>query len=128
MSNLLSRKDARTPRKIRSSLNLVTSVCSAREKYFQSSCGINSSLKDKPMTRNHERLHRDEKDLRSLAMTELQTIYADLGLSRDELDLLAVPRRSFTVSFPVKTTGGSTQRYPGSRPPHHAAGVSAIPI
>ncbi len=56
------------------------------------------------MTRNHERLHRDEKDLRSLAMTELQTIYADLGLSQDELDLLSVPRRSFTVSFPVKMT------------------------
>src|SRR5512135_1370789 len=67
------------------------------------------------MTRNHERLHRDEKDLRSLAMTELQTIYADLGLSRDELDLLAVPRRSFTVSFPVKMTVGKTQMFTGYR-------------
>jgi glutamate dehydrogenase/leucine dehydrogenase len=67
------------------------------------------------MTRNHERLHRDEKDLRSLAMTELQTIYADLGLSREELDLLAVPRRSFTVSFPVKIATGKTQMFTGYR-------------
>jgi glutamate dehydrogenase/leucine dehydrogenase len=67
------------------------------------------------MNRNHERLHRDEKDLRSVAMTELQTIYADLGLTRDELDLLSVPRRSFTVSFPVKMTTGKTQMFTGYR-------------
>jgi glutamate dehydrogenase/leucine dehydrogenase len=67
------------------------------------------------MARNHERLHKDEKDLRSLAMTELQAIYADLGLSRDELDLLAVPRRSFTVSFPVKISTGKTQMFTGYR-------------
>lgn len=67
------------------------------------------------MNRNHERLHRDEKDLRSLAMTELHKIYADLGLSRDELELLSVPRRSFTVSFPVKMTAGKTRMYTGYR-------------
>lgn len=67
------------------------------------------------MNRNQDRLHRDEKDLRSLAMTELQSIYADLGLTRDELDLLSVPRRSFTVSFPVKMTTGKTQMYTGYR-------------
>ena len=67
------------------------------------------------MARNHERLHRDEKDLRSLAMTELQTIYADLGLSQEELGLLSMPRRSFTVSFPVKTTLGKTQMFTGYR-------------
>ena len=54
------------------------------------------------MTRIHERLHRDEKDLRGMAMNELQVIYADLGLSKEELEILSVPRRSFTVSFPVK--------------------------
>ncbi|MBS1117306.1 MAG: hypothetical protein H6Q87_1690, partial [candidate division NC10 bacterium] len=39
------------------------------------------------MDRNHERLHRDEKDLRSVGMTELQAIYTHLGLTRAELDL-----------------------------------------
>jgi glutamate dehydrogenase/leucine dehydrogenase len=67
------------------------------------------------MNRDHDRLHRDEKDLRSLGMTELQTIYADLGLTKDELDLLSVPRRSFTVSFPVKMTAGKTQMFTGFR-------------
>ncbi|MGE5174100.1 MAG: Glu/Leu/Phe/Val family dehydrogenase [Betaproteobacteria bacterium] len=67
------------------------------------------------MNRDHDRLHRDEKDLRSLGMTELQTIYADLGLTRDELDLLSTPRRSFTVSFPVKMTTGKKQMFSGFR-------------
>ena len=67
------------------------------------------------MDRNHERIHRDEKDLRSLAMTELQTIYADLGLSQEELGLLSAPRRSFTVSFPVKMTTGRTRMFTGYR-------------
>jgi glutamate dehydrogenase/leucine dehydrogenase len=67
------------------------------------------------MDRNHERLHLDEKDLRSIGMTELRTIYTELGLSRDELDLLSMPRRSFTVSFPVKTTIGKTVMYTGYR-------------
>ncbi len=67
------------------------------------------------MNRDHERLHRDEKDLRSLGMTELQEIYADLALSREELDLLSAPRRSFTVSFPVKMPSGRTQMFTGHR-------------
>jgi glutamate dehydrogenase/leucine dehydrogenase len=67
------------------------------------------------MDTNHDRLHRDEKDLRSLAMTELQTIYAGLGLTQEELALLSVPRRSFTVSFPVKMATGKTQMFTGYR-------------
>jgi glutamate dehydrogenase/leucine dehydrogenase len=67
------------------------------------------------MNRNHDRLHRDEKELRSLSMTELQTIYSELGLTKDELDLLSVPRRAFTVSFPVKITTGKTQMFTGCR-------------
>ncbi len=67
------------------------------------------------MNRNHERLHLDEKDLRNLGMTELQAIYADLGLTKDELDLLSMPRRSFTVSFPVKMTTGKSQMFKGYR-------------
>ncbi len=73
------------------------------------------------MNRNHDRLHRDEKDLRSLAMTELQNIYAALELSREELDLLSMPRRSFTVSFPVKMTSGKTQMFTGYRVQHNDA-------
>lgn len=67
------------------------------------------------MNRNHDRLHRDEQDLRSLAMTELQSIYADLGLAGDERELLSVPRRSFTVTFPVKMSGGKTRMLTGYR-------------
>ena len=67
------------------------------------------------MDTNHDRLHRDEKDLRSLAMIELQAIYAGLGLTREELDLLSVPRRSFTVGFPVKMTTGRTHMFTGYR-------------
>ncbi len=67
------------------------------------------------MNRNHDRLHRDEKDLRSVGMTELQTIYSDLGLTSDELELLSVTRHSFTVSFPVKMTTGRTQIFTGFR-------------
>lgn len=73
------------------------------------------------MNRNHERLHRDEKDLRSLAMTELRHIYADLGLTTEELDLLSKPRRSFTVSFPVKMTSGRTRMFTGFRVQHNDA-------
>ncbi len=67
------------------------------------------------MNRNHDRLHRDEKDLRSVGMTELQAAYADLGLSAEELELLSVPRRSFSVSFPVKMTSGKTRIFTGYR-------------
>ncbi len=67
------------------------------------------------MNRHHERLHRDEKDLRSVGMTELQEIYVDLALSKDELDLLSAPRRSFTVSFPVKMSSGKTRMFTGHR-------------
>src|SRR5271169_573994 len=67
------------------------------------------------MNRNHDRLHRDEKDLRSVGMTELQTIYTELGLTQDALDLLSVPRQTFTVSFPVKMTTGKTQMFTGFR-------------
>ena len=67
------------------------------------------------MNHDHDRLHRDEKDLRSVGMTELQAVYAELGLSLEELDLLSVPRRSFAVSFPVKMTTGKTKIFTGYR-------------
>ncbi len=67
------------------------------------------------MNHDYERLHRDEKDLRSVGMTQLQEIFTDLALSREELDLLSAPRRSFTVSFPVKMPSGKTQIFTGYR-------------
>lgn len=62
-----------------------------------------------------ERLHRDEKDLRSIGMAELDVVYADLGLSPAELAILSRPRRSFTVNFPVKLSSGRTRLFLGHR-------------
>jgi len=65
--------------------------------------------------RHHEQLHRDENSLRSVSSAELRAIYRDLELSREELELLAVPRRSFTVSFPVRMSSGKTRMFVGHR-------------
>lgn len=67
------------------------------------------------MEKHHERLHQEETLLRSLSMAELRGIYEALALTREELDLLAVPRRSFTVSFPVKMSTGATRMFVGHR-------------
>lgn len=67
------------------------------------------------MSRMHDRLHRDEKQLRSLGMTELRAVYGDLNLTREELDLLTRPRRIFTVSFPVKLADGKSRMFTGHR-------------
>jgi len=67
------------------------------------------------MNRNHERLHLDEKGLRSVGMTELQAVYAALALSQEELDILSAPRRILTVNFPVKMPSGKTQMFTGYR-------------
>jgi glutamate dehydrogenase/leucine dehydrogenase len=48
-------------------------------------------------------------------MSELGGIYNDLGLSADELDLLDMPRRSFTVHFPVRMDSGKTKMFVGHR-------------
>ncbi len=48
-------------------------------------------------------------------MSELGGIYADLGLTMDELDLLDMPRRSFTVHFPVRMDSGKTKMFVGYR-------------
>ena len=48
-------------------------------------------------------------------MSELGGIYADLGLSADELDLLDMPRRSFTVHFPARMDSGKTKMFVGHR-------------
>ncbi len=67
------------------------------------------------MNRDYDRLHRDEKDLRSVGKTELRSIYAGLALSREELELLSTPRRSLTVTFPVKMPSGKSQLFTGYR-------------
>ena len=48
-------------------------------------------------------------------MNELGGIYVDLGLSADELDLLDMPRRSFTVHFPARMDSGKTKMFVGHR-------------
>jgi glutamate dehydrogenase/leucine dehydrogenase len=48
-------------------------------------------------------------------MAELGVIYGDLALTKEELDLLIVPKRSFTVSFPVKMASGKTRMFVGHR-------------
>jgi glutamate dehydrogenase/leucine dehydrogenase len=67
------------------------------------------------MARNHERIHIDEKNLCNLCVTELEHIYAELDLTEAELDILSVPRRIFTVHFPVKLANGSTRMFVGHR-------------
>jgi glutamate dehydrogenase len=67
------------------------------------------------MARNHDRMHRDEKHLRSLSRAELQVIYKDLALTPSELALLTVPRRTFTVNFPVRLSSGNVRMFLGHR-------------
>ncbi|HEY9204797.1 MAG TPA: Glu/Leu/Phe/Val dehydrogenase [Candidatus Methanoperedens sp.] len=65
--------------------------------------------------KNHERLHADDRNLCKLAMSELGDIYADLGLTTEEFDLLDTPKRSFTVHFPVRMDSGKIKMYVGYR-------------
>jgi glutamate dehydrogenase/leucine dehydrogenase len=48
-------------------------------------------------------------------MSELGEIYTDLGLSAGELELLAMPRRSFTVHFPARMDSGKIRMFVGHR-------------
>lgn len=67
------------------------------------------------MREQHERIHEDDQNLCKLCMDELTNVYSDLGISREELDLLDMPRRSFTVHFPVRMDSGKTKRFVGHR-------------
>ena len=64
---------------------------------------------------NHERIHADDRNLCKLAISELGGIYSELGLSREELDLLDMPRRSFIVHFPVRMDTGKIKMFVGFR-------------
>jgi glutamate dehydrogenase/leucine dehydrogenase len=48
-------------------------------------------------------------------MSELEELYIYLDMSREELDLLDSPRRSFTVHFPVKMDNGKVKMFVGHR-------------
>ncbi len=63
----------------------------------------------------HERIHIDDRNICKLFMQEVSEIYADLGLTSEELELLAMPRRSFTVHFPVRMDTGKTRMFIGHR-------------
>ncbi|HET6514847.1 MAG TPA: Glu/Leu/Phe/Val dehydrogenase [Thermodesulfovibrionales bacterium] len=65
--------------------------------------------------RHYERIHADDENLCKLCISELGGLYTDLGLSADELDLLDMPRRSFTVHFPVRMDSGKTRMFLGHR-------------
>lgn len=67
------------------------------------------------VNKDHERIHADDKNLCKLCMSELGEIYTDLGLSTEELDLLDMPKRSFTVHFPVKMDSGKAKMFVGYR-------------
>jgi glutamate dehydrogenase/leucine dehydrogenase len=67
------------------------------------------------ISKNHERQHRDDRNLCKLCISELGALYADLGLTTDELDLLDMPRRSFTVHFPVRMDSGKVRMFVGHR-------------
>lgn len=63
----------------------------------------------------YERNHTDDQNLCKLFMSDLEDIYRDLDLSADELDLLDMPRRAFTVHFPVRMDSGKTRMFVGHR-------------
>ncbi|MFI5294859.1 MAG: Glu/Leu/Phe/Val dehydrogenase [Thermodesulfovibrionales bacterium] len=67
------------------------------------------------LNKAHERIHADDTILCKLCLSELGEIYSDLGLTTDELDLLDMPRRSFTVHFPVRMDSGKIKMFVGHR-------------
>ena len=71
--------------------------------------------------KRHERIHIDDRNLCKLCMSELGEIYSELGLSADELELLAMPKRSFTVHFPVRMDSGKTRMFLGHRIQYNSA-------
>ncbi|MCZ7362667.1 MAG: glutamate dehydrogenase, partial [Candidatus Methanoperedens sp.] len=48
-------------------------------------------------------------------MSEIKELYIDIELTTEELDLLDMPRRSFTVHFPVHMDSGKTKMFVGHR-------------
>jgi glutamate dehydrogenase/leucine dehydrogenase len=67
------------------------------------------------MSKNHERIHIDEKNMCRLCISELENIYADLQLTESELEILSMPRHIYTVQFPVRLSNGTTKIFVGHR-------------
>ena len=67
------------------------------------------------IVKHHERIHLDEGNLCKKCMSEIENLYIYLELSTEELDLLDMPRRSFTVHFPVHMDSGKTKMFLGHR-------------
>ncbi len=68
------------------------------------------------MTLNfYERIHVDDRNVCKLFLKEISEIYTDMELAPEELELLAMPRRSFTVHFPVRMDSGKTRMFIGHR-------------
>jgi glutamate dehydrogenase/leucine dehydrogenase len=67
------------------------------------------------IVKHHERIHSDEGNLCKKCMSELENLYIYLELSTEELDLLDMPRRSFTVHFPVHMDSGKMKMFLGHR-------------
>lgn len=67
------------------------------------------------ITNFYERIHVDDKNICKLFLKEIGEIYTDLGLTSEELELLAMPRRSYTVHFPVRMDSGKTRMFIGHR-------------
>ena len=65
--------------------------------------------------KRHERIHLDEVNLCKKCMSEIKELYIDIELTTEELDLLDMPRRSFTVHFPVHMDSGKTKMFVGHR-------------
>lgn len=65
--------------------------------------------------RRYERLRRDDENVCRHCMVQLERAYRGLKLSREELELLERPRRTFIVSFPVRMDDGKTRMFTGYR-------------
>ncbi len=63
----------------------------------------------------YERIHVDDRNICKLFMQEISGLYTDMELAAEELELLAMPRRSFTVHFPVRMDSGKTRMFIGHR-------------
>lgn len=67
------------------------------------------------ISNNIERIHSESVQTCELCMMEMENVYNNLSLSKEEIDLLDMPKRSFTVHFPVRMDSGKTKMFVGYR-------------
>lgn len=68
----------------------------------------------KPLAK-FERTHIDDENVCKHCQVQLERSYEKLELSEEELELLERPRRSISVSFPVRMDSGKTKMFTGYR-------------